>query len=159
MQSFTQRLKQRGHIWEHEQTSDRTPRTDPRHDGRGQQHSGHREHDRGQQEHNHQAARGCWRSVLGYQDQAFRNLSCKRIQLDEIWAFCYAKQRNVMTAKAAPEDAGDLWTWVALCADSKLVPSWRIGDRSGATAIEFVCDLSGRLANPGEGARDGDRAC
>src|SRR5436309_16053307 len=54
-----------------------------------------------------------------YQDQAFRNLTCKRIQLDEIWAFCYAKQRNVMLAKAAPEEAGDLWTWVALDADTK----------------------------------------
>src|SRR3954468_451509 len=76
-----------------------------------------------------------------YQDAAFHDLSCKRIQLDEIWAFCYAKQRNVLVAKAAPEDAGDLWTWVALDADTKLVLSWRIGDRSGATAIEFVCDL------------------
>ena len=49
-----------------------------------------------------------------YQDQAFRDLPCKRLQLDEIWAFCYAKQRNVMFAKSAPEEAGDLWTWVAL---------------------------------------------
>src|SRR5574338_1365181 len=72
-----------------------------------------------------------------YQDRALRNLPCKRLQLDEIWSFCYAKQRNVMTAKAAPADAGDLWTWVAICADTKLVPSWRIGDRSGDTATEF----------------------
>jgi IS1 family transposase len=93
-----------------------------------------------------------------YQDAAFHDLSCKRIQLDEIWAFCYAKQRNVMVAKAAPEDAGDLWTWVALDADTKLVPSWRIGDRSGATAIEFVCDLSHRLANRVQVTSDGHRA-
>src|SRR5437660_9073389 len=68
-----------------------------------------------------------------YQDQAFRDLPCKRRQLDEIWSFVYAKQRNVMFAKAAPETAGDVWTWVAICADTKLVPSWRVGDGSGAT--------------------------
>jgi hypothetical protein len=62
-------------------------------------------------------------------------------------AFCYAKQRNVMFAKGAPDGAGDIWTWVAIDAETKLVPSWRIGDRSGATATEFVCDLSRRLAN------------
>src|ERR1700736_349644 len=93
-----------------------------------------------------------------YQDQVFRNLPCKRIQLDEIWSFVYAKQRNVMLAKAAPEAAGDVWTWVAICADTKLVPSWRIGDRSGATAIEFVCDLSKRLANRVQVTTDGHRA-
>src|SRR5437763_7554211 len=93
-----------------------------------------------------------------YQDEAFRDLKLKRIQLDEIWAFCYAKQRNVMLAKDAPEGAGDIWTWVALDADTKLVPSWRIGDRSGATAIEFVCDLSRRLANRVQVTSDGHRA-
>jgi IS1 family transposase len=93
-----------------------------------------------------------------YQDRAFRDLTCKRIQLDEIWAFCYAKQRNVMFAKNAPEEAGDIWTWVALDADTKLVPSWRIGDHSGATAIEFVCDLSKRLANRVQITSDGPRA-
>src|SRR6267378_8644298 len=50
-----------------------------------------------------------------YQDQAFRNLPCKRVQLDEIWSFVYAKQRNVMLAKAPPATAGDVWTWVAIC--------------------------------------------
>jgi IS1 family transposase len=93
-----------------------------------------------------------------YQDRVFHDLSCKRLQLDEIWAFCYAKQRNVMLAKAAPEDAGDLWTWVAIDAETKLVPSWRIGDRSGATAIEFVCDLSRRLASRVQVTSDGHRA-
>src|SRR5271166_4485935 len=67
-----------------------------------------------------------------HQDQAFRNLPCKRLQLDEIWAFCYAKQRNVPFAKNAPEEAGDIWTWVALDAETKLIPSWRVGNRSGA---------------------------
>src|ERR1700736_2919247 len=93
-----------------------------------------------------------------YQDQVFRNLPCKRIQLDEIWSFVYAKQRAVPFAKKAPEVAGDVWTWVAICADTKLVPSWRVGDRSGATAIEFVCDLSKRLANRVQITSDGHRA-
>jgi IS1 family transposase len=93
-----------------------------------------------------------------YQDRAFHDLPCKRIQLDEIWAYSYCKQRNVPFAKNAPEEAGDLWTWVALDAESKLVPSWRVGDRSGATAIEFVCDLSRRLANCVQITSDGHRA-
>jgi IS1 family transposase len=93
-----------------------------------------------------------------YQDQALRNLPCKRLQLNEIWSFVYAKQRNVMLAKAAPETAGDVWTWVAMCADTKLVPSWLVGDRSGATAIRFVCDLSSRLAGRVQVTTDGHRA-
>lgn len=93
-----------------------------------------------------------------YQDRVLRNLPCKRLQLDEIWAFAYCKQRNVMTAKAAPEEAGDIWTWVAIDAETKLVPSWRVGDRSGETAIEFVCDLSKRLANRVQVTSDGHRA-
>jgi IS1 family transposase len=93
-----------------------------------------------------------------YQDRVFRDLPCKRLQLDEIWAFCYAKQRNVPFAKNAPDEAGDIWTWVALDADTKLVPSWRIGDRSGATAIEFVCGLSRRLASGVQITSNGHRA-
>jgi IS1 family transposase len=93
-----------------------------------------------------------------YQDQAFRKLPCKRLQPDKIWAFCYAKQRNVPFTKNAPEIAGDIWTWVAFDADTKLVPSWRIGDRSGEMAIEFVCDLSKRLARRVQITSDGDRA-
>jgi IS1 family transposase len=93
-----------------------------------------------------------------YQDQALRNLPCKRLQLDETWAFAYCKQRTVPFAKNAPEIAGDLWIWVALDADTKLIPSWRVGDRSGATAIEFVCELSRRLANRVQITSDGHRA-
>jgi hypothetical protein len=61
-------------------------------------------------------------------------------------------------AKSPPEEAGDIWTWVAIDAETKLIPSWRIGDRSGATAIEFVCDLSRRLANRVQVTSDGHRA-
>jgi IS1 family transposase len=93
-----------------------------------------------------------------YQDKALRNLLCHRLQLDEIWAFCYAKQRRVPFAKAAPEEAGDIWTWVAIDAETKLVPSWLVGDRSGDTSIRFVCDLSKRLANRIQITSDGHRA-
>jgi IS1 family transposase len=93
-----------------------------------------------------------------YQDRVFHDLPCRRLQLDEIWAFCYAKARTVPFAKAAPEEAGDLLTWIAIDAETKLVPSWRIGDRSGETAIEFVCDLSKRLASRVQVTTDGLRS-
>ena len=90
-----------------------------------------------------------------YQDHAFRNLTCKRLQLDEIWSFVYAKAKNVPDEKRG--QAGDVWTWVALDADSKLVPSWRIGNRDGATACEFVADLASRLANRVQITSDGHK--
>ncbi|MDO8355826.1 MAG: IS1 family transposase [Nitrospirota bacterium] len=90
-----------------------------------------------------------------YQDKAFRNLTCKRLQLDEIWSFVYAKAKNVPDGKLGR--AGDVWTWVAIDADTKLVPSWRIGSRDGATACEFVADLAGRLANRVQITSDGHR--
>lgn len=82
-----------------------------------------------------------------YQDHALRELTCKRLQLDEIWSFVYPKQKNVPRAKRAPEGAGDIWTWTAIDADTKLIASWLVGDRSGATAKLFVDDLASRLAN------------
>jgi len=96
----------------------------------------------------------CWL----YQDAAMRNLPCTLLQCDEVWSFCYAKQKNAPDAKAAPEIAGDVWTWVAIDADSKLVPSWRIGDRSSETALAFVDDLAKRLANRVQITSDGHRA-
>ncbi|HLY05837.1 MAG TPA: IS1 family transposase [Rhizomicrobium sp.] len=93
-----------------------------------------------------------------YQDRALRDLPCKRLQLDEIWSFVYAKQKNVAGAKAAPHDAGDAWTWVALDADTKLVASWRIGDRSSETAIAFTDDLASRLRNRVQITTDGHKA-
>ena len=93
-----------------------------------------------------------------YQDKALRDLPCRHIQVDEIWAFVYAKQKNVATAKSAPVEAGDVWTWTAICADTKLVPSWRVGDRSGATAIDFMDDLRPRLANRVQLTSDGHKA-
>ena len=70
-----------------------------------------------------------------YQDRTLMNLNCKRVQVDEVWAFCYAKQKNVPTAKAAPEGAGDIWTWVGLDADSKLAVSFYVGGRDSEAAM------------------------
>jgi IS1 family transposase len=93
-----------------------------------------------------------------YQDRTLVNLSCKRIQVDEIWAFVYAKQKNVATAKKAPPNAGDAWTWTAIDADTKLVPSWLIADRSGESALAFMDDLAKRLANRVQLTSDGHKA-
>jgi IS1 family transposase len=97
------------------------------------------------------------KACADYQDRTLRNLSCKRLQLDEIWSFVHAKQKNVARAKAAPADAGDVWTWVAIDAQTKLVPSWRVGDRSSETAIAFVDDLAARLANRAQITTDGHK--
>lgn len=82
-----------------------------------------------------------------YQNETLVNLPCKKLQVDEIWAFCYAKQKNVEAAKSAPFDAGDIWAWTAICAETKLVPSWLVGNRSLEDAVVFIDDLKGRLAN------------
>lgn len=83
-----------------------------------------------------------------YLDEHLVDLSCKRVQVDEIWSFCYAKAKNVTPEIAAKNPfAGDVWTWVAIDADSKLIPSWIVGPRDGVTARIFVNDLARRLAN------------
>ncbi len=93
-----------------------------------------------------------------YQAEVLRDLPCRRIECDEIWSFVYAKERNVPRAKSAPEDAGDVWTWTAICADTKLVPAWRVGDRSGQTAIDLMDDLRSRLAHRVQLTTDGHKA-
>lgn len=86
------------------------------------------------------------KACAAYHDANVKNVEAKHVQADEIWAFCYAKERNVAGAKAAPSDAGDIWTWTALDRDSKLMISYTVGDRSQATAREFMFDLASRLA-------------
>lgn len=93
-----------------------------------------------------------------YQDRVLRNLPCTRIEVDEIWSFIYAKDKNVPTAKNPPRSAGDVWTWTAICANTKLVPTWRLGDRSSATAIEFMDDLRSRLDNRVQLTSDGHKS-
>ena len=93
-----------------------------------------------------------------YHDEAVRDVEARKVQCDEIWAFCYAKDKNVARAKSAPRGAGDVWTWTALDSDSKMILSYEVGDRSGATAIEFMDDLRGRLANRVQLTTDGHKA-
>lgn len=93
-----------------------------------------------------------------YQDETVRNLSCNRLQLDEIWSFVYAKAKNVPCAVAAPEIAGDVWTWTAIDADTKLIVSWLVGDRRGETACRFVRDLADRLKHRVQITTDGRKA-
>ena len=82
-----------------------------------------------------------------YQNAIMNKLTCERIQCDEIWAFCYAKQKNVPEDKIGVKGYGDVWTWVAIDADTKLVPSWVMGLRDIEHANEFMMDLAPRLAN------------
>lgn len=90
-----------------------------------------------------------------YQDRVFRNLKCKRIQCDEIWQFCYAKSKNVPADKRGQFGYGDVWTWVAIDADTKLVPSFMVGNRDQRSAIMFMDDLRGRLASRVQLTTDG----
>ena len=93
-----------------------------------------------------------------YQDKALRNLTCKRIQCDEIWSFCYAKDKNVPEEKRGTFGFGDVWTWTAIDPDTKLIASWAVGKRDAGTAYEFMNDLAGRLANRVQLTTDGHRA-
>ncbi len=100
------------------------------------------------------AGKACW----AYHDANVRDVTAKRVQVDEIWTFTYAKQKNVATAKAAPDGAGDTWTWTALDADSKLIVSYFIGGRDGECAMWFIDDLRARLANRVQLTSDGHKA-
>ena len=92
-----------------------------------------------------------------YQDRAFQNLTCKKIQCDEIWSFVGAKQKNVPDFLKDHFGIGDVWTWVSMDADTKLVPCWLVGDRSSNTAMEFIHDLASRLANKVQLTTDGHK--
>jgi IS1 family transposase len=91
-------------------------------------------------------------------DEMVRDVKASRIQCDEIWSFCYAKAKNVEAAEASPEGAGDVWTWTAIDADTKLIASWYCGDRSGQSAIVLMDDLRSRLANRVQLTTDGHKA-
>src|SRR5579871_3860645 len=92
-----------------------------------------------------------------FQDKTLRNLKCQKVQCDEIWSFCYAKEKNVPRDLKGQFGYGDVWTWTALDADTKLIVSWRVGDRDAGTATEFIEDLAGRLANRIQITTDGHR--
>ncbi len=98
------------------------------------------------------------KACAAHHDATVKGVKARRIQADEIWAFCYAKQKNVATAKAAPEDAGDVWTWTAIEADSKLIVSYLVGGRDAGYAHEFMQDVAGRLSNRVQLTTDGLRS-
>ncbi len=93
-----------------------------------------------------------------YQDRHLRNLPCQTLQCDEIWAFCYAKEKNVPEKKQGRFGYGDVWTWIAIDADTKLVPSRLVGLRTANYARMFIRDLKGRLANRVQLTTDGHSA-
>src|SRR5271163_3991673 len=93
-----------------------------------------------------------------YQDATIRNVPAKRVQVDEIWSFCYAKQKNVTKEIWDRVGyAGDVWTFTAIDADTKLVISWAVGRRDAGCAADFLQDVAGRLANRIQLTTDGHR--
>jgi hypothetical protein len=90
-----------------------------------------------------------------YQDQVFRELPCRVIECDEIWAFCYSKQKNVPEQHKGTFGYGDVWTWTAIDADTKLVPSWLVGERTYDDALAFLTDLETRISGPIQLTTDG----
>src|SRR6266404_1596091 len=92
-----------------------------------------------------------------YQNVAIRNVSAKRVQVDEIWSFCYAKQKNVTLEMAQERVAGDVWTFTAIDADTKLVLSWLVGRRDAGCAAEFLQDVADRLKNRIQLTTDGHK--
>jgi IS1 family transposase len=100
-----------------------------------------------------QAGKAC----AAYHNEKVRRLSTKRVQADEIWSFVYAKQKNAPADMLEDGSAGDVWTWVGMDADSKLVISWQVGDRDAESAHIFMYDLASRLANRVQLTTDGNR--
>lgn len=99
----------------------------------------------------------CGEFCSQYQDAVFRNLHCERLQVDELWSFVYAKQKNVTEEMAVERIAGDVWLWSCIDADTKLVPSWYVGQRDAAAATAFIADIESRLANRVQLTSDGHK--
>lgn len=97
-------------------------------------------------------------ACAAFHDDMVRGVRAKRIQCDEIWSFTYAKQKNVASAKAAPDGAGDTWTWTAIDADSKLIVSCFVGGRDSECAMAFMDDVAARLATRVQLTTDGHKA-
>lgn len=91
-----------------------------------------------------------------YQDRAFRGLTCKRIECDEVWSFVGSKEKNTSAEKKA-EGWGDCWTWTSICADTKLIPCWYVGTRDAGAAYHFMHDLADRLAHRVQLTTDGHK--
>jgi IS1 family transposase len=98
------------------------------------------------------------KACAAYHDANVRNVKAARVQVDEIWSFTYAKQKNVAAAKAGPDHAGDTWTWTAIDADSKMIVSYLVGGRDAEYAMWFMDDLASRLANRVQLTSDGHKS-
>lgn len=96
-------------------------------------------------------------ACANYQDEVMRDLPCRRIECDEIWSFCHSKKKNVSPENQGVLGYGDVWTWVAIEADTKLVPCWHVGRRDAQAATEFINDLASRLKNRVMLTTDGHR--
>ncbi len=92
-----------------------------------------------------------------HQNSALHNLPCKRLQVDEIWSFCHNKEKNTAPEHEGILGYGDMWTFTAIDADTKLVPSWLVGERNAWWATAFMRDLAGCLANPVQLTTDGHK--
>jgi hypothetical protein len=97
-------------------------------------------------------------ACLDFHDEKVRNVRSRRIQCDEIWSFCYAKEKNVPKDLKGVFGYGDVWTWTAIDADTKLCVSWNIGSRDAQTASAFIADLAERLVNRVQLTTDGHKA-
>lgn len=97
-------------------------------------------------------------ACLEYQEKTLRNLSCRRLQCDEIWSFVAMKEKNVPEERKGTFGIGDVWTWTAIDAETKLIPCWHVGSRNAEDAYEFMTDLAGRLAKRVQLTTDGHKA-
>lgn len=93
-----------------------------------------------------------------YQHRTLKNLPCKRVQVDELWSFCYAKQKNIPEEYQGEDGIGDVWTWVSICADTKIVPCWYVGNREWRSGYKLLADLKERLAERIQLTTDGYKA-
>jgi IS1 family transposase len=96
-------------------------------------------------------------AVTKYQDETLRNLPCKRLQCDEIWAFVGAKDKNIPAEKQGQPGIGSVWTWTAIDADTKLIPSWLVGSRDAGAGFEFMQDVASRLRGRVQLTTDGHK--
>ena len=93
-----------------------------------------------------------------YQDEKMRNLTCRRVECDEIWSFVGMKQKNVPVQRKGELGFGDVYTWTAIDADTKRIPCWHVGTRDAESAYDFIHDLDSRLRNRIQLTTDGHRA-
>ena len=97
-------------------------------------------------------------ACIAFHDEKVRGLTCKRIQCDEIWSFCFARPKNLKASKNPPEGAGELWTWTSICSDSKLMCNWVVGGRDAYNAMMLMDDLASRLTHRVQLTTDANRA-